>query len=87
MDKLIKFSFYGFLPLVKNSISEKFAICKDSKTNALSSNANQNKRIEIAYRDKTIMKKYRFKRSHNKRKINDNAPYKISVKNKTLETT
>ena len=28
---------------------EKFEICKDTKTNDLISNTNQNKRIEIAY--------------------------------------
>ena len=34
---------------VKSSISEKFDICKNLKINALISNNNQNKRIEIAY--------------------------------------
>ena len=53
---------------------------KDSKTNALISNTDQNKRIESAYKHKKSMKKYRFKRSHNKRKINNKANYTISIK-------
>ena len=32
------------------------------------------------------MKKYRFKRSHNKRKINDNGDYKISIKKQNGHT-
>ena len=46
---------------VKKSTSDKFAIYKNLKTNALTSNTNQNKRIKIANKDEKIIKKYSFK--------------------------
>ena len=48
------------------------------------SNTNKNKRIKVAYKGERKIKKFAFKPSHNKRKINDNADHKISIINKKV---